>query len=54
MIIDIFLIPFYIFKYAVAFAVWFFIISAICQADWFWDLREKGSGYWKAIRNRKK
>jgi len=54
MIIDIFLIPFYLFKYGFALIVWFFIISTILQTDWYWDLSQMISEKYKAIRNRKK
>jgi hypothetical protein len=41
MIIDLYLLPFYIFKYLFPILFWIYFISWITQSDWYWDLSDK-------------
>ena len=52
--LEIFLLPFTIFKYIFALMAWLFLISWIMMTDWYWELSNKISERYKQLRNRKK
>jgi len=41
MIIDLYLLPFYIFKYTFPILFWIYLVSWITQSDWYWDMSDK-------------
>ena len=38
--VDLFLIPFYLFKYVFSFLIWLFLASVILDSDWFFRTKE--------------
>ena len=51
---EIFLFPFYVFKYFFALMAWIFIISVILQTDWFYNLRDLIKDRYRELRDRHK
>ena len=52
--VEIFLLPFTVFKYIFALMAWLFLVSWIMMTDWYFDLSHKISERYRAVRNRKK
>ena len=40
MLVEVFLFPFYVFKYFFSFMAWVFLVSILFQTDWYYDLRD--------------
>ena len=51
--LEIFLLPFTVFKYTFALMAWLFLVSWIMMTDWYWEVSHNISERYKAIRNRK-
>jgi hypothetical protein len=54
MIIDIYLIPFYIFKYVFPILFWIYCCSYLAQSDWYWELSEKLKKLYKKRKKNEK
>ena len=52
--LEIFLLPFTVFKYTFALMAWLFLVSWIMMTDWYWEVSHNISEKYKAVRNRKK
>ncbi len=51
---EIFLFPFYVFKYFFALMAWIFIISVLLQTDWYYNLRDLIKDRYRELRDRNK